>query len=771
MPDDSADGIDPESGRRFVVCGDNALARRLITELVNRYGVAVTVLLPSLVDNHAPDIVEFTPDAATAGPRPEVVVARRLTAEVLDRAGVRTAAAVALVSADDVANVDAALIIREFDPEVRVVVRLFNSVLGEGVAAMLGDCAVLSGSEIAAPAFVAATLGDDTPTFLRLPDDELLRTASRAALDPDNADVVCALADTSGPELVTLPEDEDSADLVLVRAYGRRHPAPARPRRRLVRTIRLVLGRRLRWALGATAALLAVASVLLGQARDIDPVAAGYLTLLTALGSAEADQSGSLLEKVTALLLVIVGVALVPTVTALVVDSVVRARLAVAAGRLTDPLDDHVIVVGLGNIGTRVVQELHSFGVPVVAVDRAPTARGVAVARELGLPVLIGDATSPETLRAASVSTCRALVVLCTDDVTNLETALLGRSLHRAANGEAPAPLRVVLRLFDEEFAQRVQRAFGINHSRSVSYLAAPAFAAAMMGREVIDTISVGRRVLLVAELPVALLAGPLLVKARTQQSRQLNWVHLARLDDLSALPGGVAQSSVVGGLLVGVAVLGAARLGRRALLPVSAVLLPVLLLFAAGAVVPLWVARYLVFVVPFACLLAGAALAAVPAPAALVVVVLAGLLGLPDQAALRRTHEWPRSAPVDYAGAARVIADGQHPGDAVVYSPRHSWLFLDLGIEYHLDDPPRDVLVTEDEVRRGDLWAAECPQPAQCLAGTTRVWLVVSGRRAEPLAAVPGAKGDALRAGFTVAQVWQRPGLTVALLTSRADR
>ncbi|WP_422740816.1 glycosyltransferase family 39 protein [Micromonospora sp. WMMD729] len=274
-----------------------------------------------------------------------------------------------------------------------------------------------------------------------------------------------------------------------------------------------------------------------------------------------------------------------------------------------------------------------------------------------------------------------------------------------------------------------------------------------------------------VALVPAVLVVTPLLLLARAQRSEQLNWVHLVRPDDLSALPGGVAQSSVVGGLLVGVAALGAARLGRRAVLPLGAVLLPVLLLFGAGAVVPLWVPRYLVFVVPFACLLAGAALASVPAPAApaaLAVVVLAGLLGLPDQAALRRTHEWPRSAPVDYAGVARVIADGQRPGDAVVYSPRHSWLFLDLGIEYHLDDPPRDVLVTEDEVARGDLWAAECPQPAQCLGGTTRVWLVVAGRHAEPLAAVPGAKGDALRARFTVTQVWPRPGLTVALLTSR---
>ncbi|MFI5487423.1 glycosyltransferase family 39 protein [Micromonospora echinaurantiaca] len=271
----------------------------------------------------------------------------------------------------------------------------------------------------------------------------------------------------------------------------------------------------------------------------------------------------------------------------------------------------------------------------------------------------------------------------------------------------------------------------------------------------------------LLALLPAALLLTPLVLVAAGQRSRQLDWVDTARPADLPALAGGVAQSGVVGGLLVGLAALGAARSGRRALLPGCAVLLPVLLVFAAGLAVPLWVPRYLVFVVPFAALLAGAALAPVRLPAALAVVALAGLLGLPDQAALRRTHEWPRSAPVDYRAAAGVVAANQRPGDAVVYSPRESWLFLDLGLRYHLRDRrPDDVLVTRDQARRGDLWAAECDRPAQCLAGAERVWLVVAGRRADPVAAVPGAKGAALRDGFTVEQVWPHPGLTVALLT-----
>ncbi|MBU8856876.1 glycosyltransferase family 39 protein [Micromonospora sp. WMMB482] len=338
-----------------------------------------------------------------------------------------------------------------------------------------------------------------------------------------------------------------------------------------------------------------------------------------------------------------------------------------------------------------------------------------------------------------------------------------------------------------------------------------------------------GRRVLagwLLALVPVVVLVTPLALVARGQRGRQLDWVDPARLPDLAALPGGLAQSGVVGGFLLALAALGAVRLGRRALLPGAAVLLPVLLLFAAGTVVPLWVTRYLVFTVPFACLLAGAALAGTtptgipptgPTPtgtaptasaptgaprtgtavggteptetappgtavsgtgptgtapagarlgAALALVALAGLLALPDQAALRRTHEWPRSAPVDYAGAAGIIRAGQRPGDAIVYSPRDGWLFPDLGMAYHLGSRlPRDVLVVRDQRQDASLWAVECDDPARCLAGVERVWLVVTGRRADPLAAVPGAKGDALRADYTVRQVWPRPGITVALL------
>jgi Trk K+ transport system NAD-binding subunit len=133
--------------------------------------------------------------------------------------------------------------------------------------------------------------------------------------------------------------------------------------------------------------------------------------------------------------------------------------------------------------------------VEVVAVDKDDDARGASVARRLSIPFIVGDAAREETLRLASVQTCQALVVVSTDDVTNLQAALNGRELR--------PDLRVVLRLFDGDFADRVQRAFDIGVSRSVSYLAAPAFAAQLMERQVLATIPVERHVLLVAEVPV----------------------------------------------------------------------------------------------------------------------------------------------------------------------------------------------------------------------------------------------------------------------------
>jgi ABC-type Na+ transport system ATPase subunit NatA/Trk K+ transport system NAD-binding subunit len=151
-----------------------------------------------------------------------------------------------------------------------------------------------------------------------------------------------------------------------------------------------------------------------------------------------------------------------------------------------------VVVVGLGNVGTRVATLVQGLGIPVVCIERDVNARGIPAVRALDIPVLTGEAPLEHHLRQARVHRSRAVIAMTGDDAANLEACLEARAI-------AP-DVRIVLRIFDDDFATQLYRSFANAASRSVSYVAAPAFAAALMGREVLGTLSIYRHVVLVAE-------------------------------------------------------------------------------------------------------------------------------------------------------------------------------------------------------------------------------------------------------------------------------
>ena len=233
-----------------------------------------------------------------------------------------------------------------------------------------------------------------------------------------------------------------------------------------------------------------------------------YLGLMDLTGSALTSPADSGAEKSAQVLLTLDGLAFIPVITAIVVG----ARLTGRVRREPRPPGGHVIVVGLGNVGTAVTGQLHDLGFDVVCVDSNPNATGLGMAREFGLPVVIGDASREETLRLAGLDNCLALVSVTSLDVVNLETALTARALR--------SDLRLVLRLTDDDLAERLEKTTGDIISRSVPYLAAPAFATAMLEHQVLRTIAVGRHVLLIADVRVANgLAGRLI--SDTEQDGQ----------------------------------------------------------------------------------------------------------------------------------------------------------------------------------------------------------------------------------------------------------
>ena len=182
------------------------------------------------------------------------------------------------------------------------------------------------------------------------------------------------------------------------------------------------------------AALLAVivaGFVLLAAVHSVSN--ALYLTLMDLTGSAFTSTADSAAEKTAQVMLTVDGMAFIPVITAIVVG----ARLTGSVRRAPRPASGHIIVVGLGNVGTAVTGQLHDLGFDVVCVDNNPDAPGIPMARQLGLPVVIGDAFREETPRAAHLDTCLALVSVTSLDIVQLETALTARRPRRPAHRTA----------------------------------------------------------------------------------------------------------------------------------------------------------------------------------------------------------------------------------------------------------------------------------------------------------------------------------------------
>ena len=166
--------------RHFIVCGDSPLAYRLIGEL--RYEV-----------RRARDR-----DRAAAGsvwveriaemPWVDLVVSDRLDNAAFSAARIESGRRARPGRPGRRGNVDAALLAQEINPDLRIVIRMFNYSLGERISALLNNCVVLSAAAIAAPAFVAAAL-DDAATAPIAVADRTVVGIRRERTRP--ADVIC----------------------------------------------------------------------------------------------------------------------------------------------------------------------------------------------------------------------------------------------------------------------------------------------------------------------------------------------------------------------------------------------------------------------------------------------------------------------------------------------------------------------------------------------------------------------------------------------------
>jgi len=455
------------------------------------------------------------------------------TAADLLGAGVHRARAVVCAGPNDAINLEIALLARQYSPTVRVVARLANDVLRAAVTDVNGPGAILDVADLATPSLVEAVLSRNAHQFAtagiefvvwgsEAPHDGTLRQiygdlAPVAVVHGKNAPVPGEVVPCPGRDQRVYAGDWTSMIGVKdeLEARGMTVPPATATRSRHSRVRQAVdAARAIRDDVNPTlfpsmaiALLLIIASTIFVRLTYQNPrmswLDALYFTseTVTTVGYGEfsfAQQSDVL--RLFAIGLMFSGVTITAVLVAFLADLLLSRRFVATVGlRRARHMRDHVVVVGLGSIGIRVVSDLTAAGYDVLVIEKDENNRFLSTAAELDVPVIFGDSTMRQTLESARVDRARGVAVVNIDDMENIETGIV---LLEILGADTKVP--IVMRVQGRALSAAVNQRFGFENVRSIVDLAAPWFIGAAMGLQVLGTFWVGQRSFMVGAMLVA---------------------------------------------------------------------------------------------------------------------------------------------------------------------------------------------------------------------------------------------------------------------------
>ena len=429
-----------------------------------------------------------------------------------------------------------------------MVARLANSVLREAVADVNGPGAILNVADLAAPSVVEAVLSRNAHQF-ETAGIEFVVWGAEAPYDGTLREIYNDLApvavvhgkNSPAPgEVVPCPgrdqkvyagdftsmigvKDELETRGIIVPPTTATRSRQSRVRRVIdaARAMRDEVNPMLFPALGLTL-FLTVGSATMVRFNYQNPrmswIDALYFTseTITTVGFGETPfgQQSTFL-RLFVIGLMFSGVIVTAIVVAFLADLLLSQRFLQTAGlRRARRMRDHVVVVGLGSVGIRVVTDLAAAGYDVLVIEHDENNRYLPTCAEFDVPVIFGNATMRQTLESARVERARGVAVL-TQDMPSIETGIV---LLEILGSETKVP--IVLRVQGRALSKAVNQRFGFENVRSTVDLAAPWFIGAAMGLHVLGTFWVGQRSFMVGGMLVAEnseLDGMLMVEMSTQ--------------------------------------------------------------------------------------------------------------------------------------------------------------------------------------------------------------------------------------------------------------
>ena len=366
---------------------------------------------------------------------------------------------VAVLLHDDVKVLRYSLAAHHIRPSARLFAAMFDRTAREQLRGHVPDSVVLSPAAISVPSLVAAAIHPEAAAIRRRGTQDENRWVSVTATDDNNVTVTDYFA----------PEG--------LKRYGRLGRLSGQLRAYDAGTKVLLTG-----IIGLISVIVLDTIVGLQHAHLLRALYDATRTTATISAPALSDDEPWVLVWAT------VAALSVLTFTAMfaagIVNYLLSGRHVALFGRRVAPRFGHVIVAGMGQVGLRLAEELRALGVAVIGIEVKPDARTLQLARAGGIPVIVGDAASRSTLKAARVEEAEALIAAGSAEWDNIAVAV--SSLAIAPN------TRLVIRAGTGDAIAETQSLFAIGAVVDVNGLTASFVTSAMTGLEPYLIVSSG---------------------------------------------------------------------------------------------------------------------------------------------------------------------------------------------------------------------------------------------------------------------------------------
>ena len=513
---------------RFLVCGLGGLGQHCVVAL-KQFGVEVVGI--DLVKPRSWRIpgVDNLLD--------ELIIGDCRQNSVFERAEIERCRAVLIVTSDELINAETAIAVRQLNKNARLVVRSTKENLNQLLEEQLTNFVAYDPIHLSAASFALAAVGGDSLGFFNLDDkwlgifrhtvrygDSFYR---RQLFEVNNSSriLLCYLPDKFYKFNCFYDWDseifiQEGSTIIYVEQFDRllskRKKSSAnnvaKKKRVWQQTIDFIRKikikkkiieywhsssqvRRVVIVCGLVTLVLAIVGTILfdfllkdSNTRNLNPF---YITISLLLGGYAdflyTESPKNLIVQLVSLALAVTGTAFVGVLYALATEKLLSTKFLFSNRRPEVPEEEHIVIIGIKRVGSKVAQLLQEFRQPVVAIvledDFDPN-------HLPDIPLFTGDLD--ESLSKVNLSSAKSIIATSEDEMLNVEMGLKAQKINPKSS--------LIIRTFGQRLSENLAQMLPKSQIISAYAVAAEAFAGAAFGENILDLFRLHNQTVLVTE-------------------------------------------------------------------------------------------------------------------------------------------------------------------------------------------------------------------------------------------------------------------------------